>query len=88
MTVRIYPIPLKHPSECDVCEGSKRVTVRSVVPDETRAVRRRGLWRWFPTKLALVIDCPQCTGAEELIATLPRPKPLRSLLPRDTGEGQ
>jgi hypothetical protein len=72
MTVRIYTAPHKHPLDCEVCEGRKRVAVRSVVPTETTAVLGRASWRERPTKLALVIDCPQCTGAEELTANLPR----------------
>jgi hypothetical protein len=72
MTVRIYPAPLKHPSECPVCEGMKRVLVRSVVGVESRAGVWRGFLRWLPTRLAVVIDCPQCTDAEELLANLPR----------------
>ncbi len=72
MTVRIYPAPLTHPSQCDVCGGAKKVTVRSVVATESRAGIWRGMLRWLPTRLALVIDCPQCCGAEELLAHLPR----------------
>jgi hypothetical protein len=72
MTVRIYPATLKHPSECPVCEGTKRVAVRSVVGVESRAGLWRGLLRWLPTRLAVVIDCPQCTDAGELLAHLPR----------------
>lgn len=70
MTVRIYPAPLKHPSECDVCGGWKRVAVATVSP--TGGGTNRTLWRWLPANLAVVIDCPQCTGAEELVANLPR----------------
>lgn len=65
MGVRIYPAPWKHPLECDVCDGGKRVTVRTVV----RVTTQRRLW--LPTRLALVVDCPQCTGADELAAHLP-----------------
>lgn len=65
--------PWAHPLECPVCEGKKRVTVRSIVQTETSALGRNS-WPWLrrPTKLALVIDCPQCTDAEELLAHLPR----------------
>lgn len=72
MTVRIYSAPWKHPLECDVCDGRTQVTVISVVPTESSAVRGRAFWRWRPTRLALVIDRPQCTGADELAAHLPR----------------
>jgi hypothetical protein len=72
MAVRIYPAPHKHPLDCEVCEGRKKVTVRTVVPIGVGLLPRHGLRRWLPTRLALVIDCPQCTGAEELTANLPR----------------
>lgn len=67
MTVRIYAAPWKHPLECEVCGGSQQVKVSKVVPI---GVHSRGL-RWLPTRLAVVIACPQCTGADELVAHLP-----------------
>jgi hypothetical protein len=70
MTVRLELEPLKHPSECDVCGGWKSVAVATVSP--TGGGTNRKLWRWLPANLAVVIDCPQCTGAEELLAHLPR----------------
>lgn len=72
MTVRILSAPPKHFTECDVCEGQRVVTVRSVARVEHGTKADRAGFRWRPARLAVVIPCPQCTGAEELIANLPR----------------
>lgn len=65
-----------HPKACPVCGGAKRVTMRAVVKTEMSLLGQNS-WPWVrrPAKLALVIDCPQCVGAEELSAGLPRAVP-------------
>lgn len=72
MTVRIHTAPLKHPSACDVCGGTRRVKARSV---------RR--WRLpqpggglvleedsHAAKFAVLVPCPQCAGAGNLLRLL------------------
>lgn len=65
-----------HPKACPVCGGAKRVTMHAVVKTEMSLLGQNS-WPWVrrPTKLALVIDCPQCAGAEELNSSLPRAVP-------------
>lgn len=61
MTAAVYEIQWRHPSRCDVCGGRQAVMLR--FGDGPLRLRH----------LSVVIPCPHCTHAGELLRHLPVP---------------